>query len=104
MLLCRLLAAADEVHDLEVIVCLHRCVFPLRVGKNLKIALDRHAATRHPDMIEQRSYIEAIRNFAALAVDRDSHVYEPGGEVTGATFARERIANRSSSRPACPLA
>jgi hypothetical protein len=48
-------------------------LLPPPARKNLKIALDRHAVTRHPDMIEQRSHIQAIGDFAVLAVDRDSH-------------------------------
>ncbi len=66
------------MHDLEVVVRLDCRSLPLTARKNLKIALDRHAIARHPDVIEQLSHIQAIGNFAVLAVNRNGHGLRTG--------------------------
>jgi hypothetical protein len=67
------LAAAYEVYYLKVVVRLDRRLLPLPTGKNFKIAFDRHAIGCHPDVTEQPGDVQAVRHFAALAVNCDGH-------------------------------
>jgi hypothetical protein len=96
------------VHDFESVAGLDARLLPKRARKDIEIALDGHAADWHPEVLDQRSDVEAIGNFSALAIDRDSHLsarnYEPAAGLVGGTFWRERIVKRISSLAASAFA
>lgn len=68
------LTAAHEVHDFEGVVRLDVCLLPASAREDIKIPLDGNAIARHAQVPEKRSDVEAFGDFAAFAVDRDSHV------------------------------
>ena len=68
------LTAADEVDDFEAVVRLDLRVLPVSARKNIEVALDGDAAAGHAQMIEQCDDVQAIRNFAALAVNCNDHI------------------------------
>ena len=67
----RFLATADEMDNFVAIVRLDFGFVPFQPGKNSKITLNRNAAAVHSKVVEQPRDSQAIRDFRALAIDRD---------------------------------
>lgn len=67
------LAAADELDNLEAVARLHRRFGPARARKNIPITLDGDPLRLHAQVPKQRGNTEAIRNFLRFAINYDCH-------------------------------
>jgi hypothetical protein len=68
-----LAAAADKMHDFEVIVIVQRGFRPLIPGNNRAVQLDGHPVGLKAELLDQRRQREIAGKAAGFAVDNQGH-------------------------------
>ena len=92
----RLLAAADEVNNLVGIAGLNKGALPICARQNVAVALNCNAFRRDSQVREKRGDIQAVGNFAWLAINHNVNRHLHGAVQDfvsgGAGLALERNA------------